>query len=183
MNRLPGPIADSLLGKLADLSVHLTVCAPRKTKLGDWRFKNGSHYITINNDLCPEQFFMTLVHEIAHATTWNKYRNTVKPHGVEWKQEFRSHMLPLLVGHFPPEVEEALRAHMQNPSACSGRSAQVTRAMNPEVTMVDDVPMGITFKVKNGLLLEKVHKRRTRWVCKEPLTGKTWLVPGTLHAF
>lgn len=183
MDRLPGPIADSLTGTLADLSVHLTVCAPRKTKLGDWRFKNGNHYITINNDLCPEQFFMTLVHEIAHATTWDKYKNNVKPHGVEWKQEFRSHMLPLLVGHFPPDVEQALRTHMENPAACSGKSAQVTRAMNPNVILVDDVPMGNTFKTKGGLVLVKVEKKRTRWVCRDPRTHKAWLVPGTMPTF
>jgi len=183
MDRLPEPIANSLLSTLADLSVHLTVCKPRKTKLGDWRFVGERHYITVNNDLCPEQFFMTLVHEIAHASTWNKYKNTVKPHGIEWKQEFRSHMLPLLVGHFSPDVEEALRAHMQNPSACSGRSIAVTRAINPDVTLLDDVPMGVNFKLKNGMVLKKVEKKRTRWVCTEPFTGKSWLVPGTVHTF
>ena len=92
-------------------------------------------------------------------------------------------MLPLLVGHFPQDVEEALRAHMQNPSACSGRSEAVTRAINPEVTLLDDVPMSVNFKLKNGMVLKKVEKKRTRWVCIEPFTGKSWLVPGTVHTF
>lgn len=183
MERLPVPIATSLLRMLTNLSVHLSVCAPRKTKLGDWRFTGGRHYITINNDLSPEQFFMTLVHEIAHVTTWNKFKNTVKPHGVEWKYEFRSHMLPLLVGHFPVEIEEILRDHMKNPTACSGTSVQLSRVMNLNGTIVDDVPIGITFKLKNGLLLEKVEKKRTRWLCKDHSTGKSWLVSGSACAF
>jgi len=183
MERLPGPIVIQLTNTFTTLGIDLFIVNDRKTKLGDWSFKNGRHIITINNNLVPEQFFMTLVHELAHATTWNKYMNSVKPHGKEWKQEFRSHMLPLLTGNFSPEVEEALRDHMKNPSACSGRSLALSRAINQESMFVEDIPFGITFKVKNGLLLEKIEKKRTRWLCKVPTTGERFIVPGSLEAF
>lgn len=177
------PIATQLKNIFTILGIELNVVDSRKTKLGDWRFKNNRHIITINNDLVPEQFFMTLVHELAHATTWNKYMGSVKPHGKEWKHEFRTYMLPLLVGYFPPEVEEALRDHMKNPSACSGRSLAVAKAINQESTFVEDVPIGITFKLKSGLLLEKVEKKKTRWMCKQQSTGKYFMVPGSMEAF
>ena len=183
MDRLPEPIADRLRDLIVNLEIKLVMCNSRKTKLGDWMFSKGSHSIHINNDLSPEQFFLTLIHEIAHVTTWNKYMRTVKPHGKEWKQEFRNHMLPLLVGHFSPEVEETLFKHMKNPSACSGRDIDMVRAIDPEHTLLEDVPLGITFKMSNGILLEKIKKRRTSWLCKEPLSGKEWVVPGSIRVF
>ena len=183
MECLPEPVANSLRELIANLRINLVVCPPRKTKLGDWMFRGGVHTIHINNNLCPEQFFITLVHEIAHATTWNKYHGTVKPHGAEWKQEFRNHMLPLLVGHFSPEIETYLREHMKNPAASSCTKIEMVRVLNPEQTLLEDVPMGVSFKLKTGLLLQKVHKRRTKWLCREPLSGKEWLVPGRSPVF
>jgi predicted SprT family Zn-dependent metalloprotease len=178
MDRLPTPIATSLTSTIQMLNITLVVSKPRKTKLGDWRFSNNMHKITINNDLSPQQFFMTLVHEIAHATTWNKYRGSVKPHGVQWKSEFRNLMLPLLKGYFPVSIEDALREHMKNPSACSGHSTTLVRAFNPNSTTVEDYPMDRVFKYK-GVEYKKINKRRTRWSCVNLSNGKPYLFPSS----
>ena len=183
MDRLPNPIAEYFVSIFNLYNIELRVVGTRKTKLGDWSFRDGRHVITINNDLVAEEFFMTLVHELAHALTWNVYGNTVKPHGKEWKHSFRTQMLPLLVGYFPAEVEESLREHMKNPLACSGRSLSVARSIHHESMFLEDVPLGISFKLKNGLLLEKIEKKRTRWVCKSLIDNKYFIVTGSMEVF
>ena len=71
--------------------IHLRITAERSTKLGDFRpnmHKNSGHRITINHNLNQHAFLITLVHEIAHLINWNIHRDTVKPHGAEWKNIF-----------------------------------------------------------------------------------------------
>ena len=65
------------------------------------------------------------MHEIAHLHTFNKHRNTVAPHGEEWKHSFRTLMQPFLSpDHLPLDVFYALRKYLQNPAAasCSARA-------------------------------------------------------------
>ena len=174
MDRLPVPVSQRIELALAELEIELKVVPSRKTKLGDWCFRNGKHTITINDDLCQAQFFMTLIHELAHATTWNIYTGTVKPHGKEWKDQFRSLMLPLLDGHFPIMVERTLREHMKNPSARSGTCADVAKIMNPHQMYLKDVPVNGRFYSSNGLLLIKISKRRTKWDCID-MYGRKWI--------
>ena len=69
----------------------------RKTKHGDYRqLPNSKHQITINSNLNPYRFLITLIHEIAHFETYNKFGRFIKPHGKEWKQTFQHLMLPFL---------------------------------------------------------------------------------------
>ena len=55
----------------------------RSSKYGDYRppLKGSNHLITINYDMNKYAFLITLVHEIAHLTNWNKHKDKVKPHG------------------------------------------------------------------------------------------------------
>ena len=62
----------------------------RKTKHGDFKIKGDERaQITLNRTNNKYQFLITLLHEIAHYETYIKYGNNVKPHGVEWKNNFR----------------------------------------------------------------------------------------------
>ena len=66
-------------------SINLKIVNQRQTKHGDFRqLANGKFQITINNNLNPFQFLLTLIHEIAHHTTFEKY-GRIRPHGKEWK--------------------------------------------------------------------------------------------------
>ena len=66
----------------------LKIVNERQTKHGDFRrLPNGRFQITINNNLNSYQFLMTLIHEIAHHITHQKF-GIVKPHGKEWKMVF-----------------------------------------------------------------------------------------------
>src|SRR3954471_22255295 len=66
----------------------LRIKKTRTSKYGDYRppHSGNNHQITINYDMNKYAFLITLVHEIAHLTNWNKYKDRVKPHGEEWKQ-------------------------------------------------------------------------------------------------
>ncbi len=68
-------------------SMQLKISKSRKGKLGDYRKINSTytHKITINHNLVPELFFLTLTHEIAHMRVYDKFTmRKISPHGKEW---------------------------------------------------------------------------------------------------
>ena len=69
--------------------INLKIVSERQTKHGDFRrLPNGHMQITVNNNLNPYQFLLTLIHEIAHHVTYQKF-GRVQPHGKEWKTVFQ----------------------------------------------------------------------------------------------
>ena len=83
--------------------IHLTISRERKSILGDYRHptgKNPAHRISVNASLNPYSFLITLLHEIAHMLVFIRFKNTVSPHGKEWKAQFQqiliSNMFQLL---------------------------------------------------------------------------------------
>lgn len=77
-------------------SFTLKIVNQRETKHGDFRqLPDGRFQITVNNNLNKYQFLLTLVHEIAHHVTHQKF-GRVQPHGKEWKMVFQHLMLPFL---------------------------------------------------------------------------------------
>ena len=98
----------------------LRIKKTRSSKFGDYRppVKGLNHQITINHDMNKYAFLITLIHEIAHLSSWKKHGSRVKPHGNEWKNEYK-----LLVQHFlddkifPQDIITALKQYMRNPAA------------------------------------------------------------------
>jgi SprT protein len=91
----------------------------RATKLGDYRhpYKGDGHKISVNNNLNAYAFLVTTVHEFAHLLTWNDHKNKVKPHGTEWKYNFKRMMVPFLEQNiFPDDVKQAIVSYLSNPS-------------------------------------------------------------------
>src|SRR6478672_9215366 len=85
---IPGPAAERVLQYLHQYKVHLTITRERKSVLGDYRHATGynNHRISINGNLNQYSFLITLIHELAHLVTFEKYGNRVYAHGNEWKQ-------------------------------------------------------------------------------------------------
>src|SRR5690242_15743976 len=72
-------------------AVHLTLTHERKSLLGDYRSPTREepyHKISINATLNPYSFLITLLHELAHLETFIHFKDTVPPHGREWKTQF-----------------------------------------------------------------------------------------------
>lgn len=161
--------------------VSLKITRERLTKQGDFRIlKNGQAQISINHNLNPYQFLLTFIHEMAHWVTYIKYKR-VKPHGKEWKQEFKYLMLPFLnKAIFPTELLPYLAKYLINPKAATGSDVQLSIALKK----YDAPSTGISlFELEIGnhfVLRDKVFvlgdKRRTRYECLEKRTKRKYLI-------
>ena len=179
---LPEDAMDMVQIILASDNLVVKVKNERKTKHGDYReLPNGKHQITINSNLNPFRFLITLIHEIAHFEAYKKYGRRIRPHGKEWKLTFQHLMLPFLRPEiFPIELLPLLAKHFKNPKASSDTDSHLALALKrfnegPPKTFVFQVPMGNNFKLYNGRVFKKGSKRRKRFECLEVKTGKLYL--------
>lgn len=161
---------------LSNSAVVLRLTPSRHSKLGTYHPpRNGhTHYITINGDLHPFTFLIILAHEIAHAMTWERYRNRVRPHGTEWKNLYRNLMMPLLERHvFPGDVTLALKHYLGHTYASIVTDTQLTRVLQryqaPERILLDDVPVDTIFRLNDGRRFRKKEKlrKRIRCICQD----------------
>ncbi|MGI9532429.1 SprT-like domain-containing protein [Lutimonas sp.] len=159
---------------------HLKIVNKRATKHGDFRrYTDGKIQITINNDLNPYRFLLTLVHEYAHLVTFEEYKR-VKPHGAEWKRNFKMLMLPFLRPEvFPEELLAALASHLINPKASSDRDVNLSLAFRKydgvhDQTLIFELPDNSKFQYRNRTFI-KGKKRRTKFECVELLTDKKYI--------
>ena len=154
----------------------------RKTRHGDYRrLPNGTHQITINSNLNPYRFLITLIHEIAHFEAYKSYGKLIKPHGPEWKSVFQHLMLGFLRPEvFPSTVLPLLASHFKNPKASSDSDPVLSLKLkqfdppNGKI-FIFDVPTGATFRLHNGKLFRKGSKRRTRFEATELASGRLYV--------
>ncbi len=156
----------------------------RTTKAGDFSVRNNRFFISVNRDLNPYLFLLTLIHEIAHAEVYHRHGNRCEAHGPEWKMSFRNLMQPLLTTEvFPEDLLVLLQQHLQNPPASSFADAALTRGLRlydakPDgLTLLADLPERTVFQLQNRWFI-KGPVRRTRFVCRDMYTKKIYLVPG-----
>src|ERR1043165_3253097 len=85
---IPATAVPRVLEYLHQYKVHLTITRERKSVLGDYRHAtvHKNHRISVNGNLNPYAFLITLIHELAHLVTFNQYGHRVQSHGKEWKQ-------------------------------------------------------------------------------------------------
>lgn len=164
----------------------LKIKKSRSSVYGDYRppIKNQNHQITINHDLNQYAFLTTLIHEIAHLSTWKKYGDKVQSHGAEWKREYRDLLLPFLnESVFPADVIHALRDYLMNPSASMCSDKKLFRTLNKYdiipsgLIMLEDIPINSHFLSDNETFL-KVKKLRTRYLCTKLKTNQEYLFHG-----
>lgn len=145
----------------------------RRTKLGDYRhpYRGEGHKISVNNNLNCYAFLVTTVHEFAHLLTWNDHKNKVKPHGEEWKYNFKRMMVPFLEQHvFPEDVKIAIVSYLQNPTAASCTDLKLSRALKKydeliDVSRLEELPIHTVFTIKDGRQFKKGEKLRKRYRC------------------
>lgn len=162
---------------------------PRTSKLGDFRYRKDRKIqtITINSNLNRFQFLLTFIHEVAHLHTFEKFGNSLPPHGNEWKKEFQTLMWPLLNNSiFPNDILIPLRYHMKNPAASSSRDLFLMKEMSKydirsesvsDQVFLSDLLQGKEFLL-SGRKFKKGETKRTRVLCEEVNSGRKYLVSG-----
>lgn len=163
---------------------HLRISKKRQTKLGDFRpAQNGKpNRISVNGDLNPFHFLITLTHEVAHASTWIKHTNRVAPHGKEWQRDY-SALLNNVIQEvsFPDELKAELHRHIQKPKASSCSDPELYKALkkldsDQEIIYLEQLDEGILFQLHGKRVFVKGKKRRSRYECIDQKNGKTYLV-------
>lgn len=190
-HRLPAGVEAYVAELLGRHPFDVRLARPRRTKLGDHRPPTRgvpAHRISLNDDLNPYAFLTTLLHEIAHATTWERHRGGrrwLRPHGPEWKREFSTILRPVVAaGILPADVEEALGRSLSNPAAatCSDRGLMLAlgRYDRPDEgrMFVEQLAEGTVFRIENGRLFRAGRRLRTRRQCFEWHTGTEYRVHG-----
>lgn len=180
---VPEGTEKALAEAIVNNKVLLSIKAPRKSKLGDYRpHPNGvNHYITINSDLNKYSFLVTLLHELAHLFTHRTYGRTVQPHGAEWKSYFQQISQPYISKKiFPDDISLALNNYLLNPKASSCSDENLYKVLNKYnefkdgLKYVDELSQGAHF-IYNGKLFQNVEKLRKRFKCVEVGTGKMFV--------
>ncbi len=163
----------------------LKISKRRTSKLGDYRKLNwGRHQITVNQDLNPYQFLLTLLHELAHYYTYKKYGRHIKPHGVEWKGIFGELITEFNQPEiFPSEIIPLLNLYAQNPKASTSGDGKLfvelskyDKHNNEQLKYVFELNPGTIFKMENGQIFELKEKRRTRYSCLNIQNHKKYLI-------
>ena len=161
-----------------ELGINLLIANPRKTKLGDFRVHNGKLYISVNNNLNPYSFLITLTHELAHAFVFTEHSYKVLPHGVQWKTTFKT-MLFNFLHLFPEDINKVLSLYLLNPKASTlsdVRLSTVLRKYDKQKGMiVADVLEGDEFLASNGKEFTKGKKIRKRFRCTQKDTKRVYL--------
>lgn len=181
---LPPGSFEGVLFYLQHHKVHLTISRKRQSILGDYRHAHAdrNHRISVNGDLNKYAFLITLLHELAHLFTYEKFGHRVQAHGKEWKNEFGKILAKFLLEKlFPPDIEKALLNTLKNPAASSCGDERLLRILHKYdeketgVHLVEQLPEGAIFSIKGGRIFKKGEKIRKRFKCVEVKTGKYYL--------
>ncbi len=177
--------AAPLIGKWIDhFQCEFKISRSRNSKFGDYRppFGGKGHRISVNHNLNPYAFLVTTVHEFAHLHTWNQHKHLIKPHGAEWKANFKRMMQPFFEKQvFPADVTLAINSYLSNPGASSCSDLNLYRTLrkydpnNASATTVEKIPLKAVFKIKDGRVFRKEEQLRKRFRCIEVATKRIYL--------
>jgi SprT protein len=181
---IPGPAAVLILEYLNRYQVHLTITRERKSVLGDYRHAtvSANHRISVNGNLNPYSFLITLIHELAHLVTFMEFGSRVQSHGREWKRIYRKileEFLPLSV--FPADILRALKKNLHDLPASSCADEHLMRVLRrydddkEGLILVEQIPEGGCFSLEDERVFRKGKKLRKRYQCVEVATGKLYL--------
>jgi SprT protein len=184
---LPEGSYESVLQYIHRFKVQLTITRQRQSILGDYRHAYAAlgHRISVNGNLNKYSFLVTLLHELAHLFTYEKFGNRVQSHGKEWKTEFGMILAEFIQKKvFPASLEAVLLKTLKNPAASSCGDETLLRelkkydAKQNGYLFVEQLANDSLFKIKGDRVFRKGEKIRKRYKCQELSTGKWYLFSG-----
>ena len=188
---LPPNTFDQVAPFFKNHTIHLTLTHERKSVLGDYRCPTPEkpyHRISVNANLNPYSFLITLLHELAHLLTFIHFKFNAAPHGHEWKTQFRHILIPFMGKRaFPPDVEKALLSYLHDPAASTCTDPDLYKALyrydehKPGWKLIDDVPLNQFFETEDGRVFQKLETLRTRSKCKDIKNGKVYFFQGIVE--
>jgi SprT protein len=153
---IPARAVGGTMELLEGENVHVRITRARFSKVGDYcrPLRQAHHRISVNGDLNPYSFLITLVHEIAHMQVWNLHGVRARGHGPEWKQEFGRLLTPFLrIGVFPGDIAVELERHLLKPRASTLSDVRLQAVLNRydplSRTRLTDLEAGVRFRLKN----------------------------------
>lgn len=178
---LPRAAHKTVCDLLDAFPITLKISRARSSKWGDYRYNlpRKAPTISVNGDLHPSLFLLTLIHELAHHEVAVTYGRNVRPHGVEWQQAFRQMLAPFLEDEsFPTPVRLELKRHMQRPKATVSADPRLYAALmelqGRSGELIHELKSGDRFEFKERIY-EIQGKRRTRFLCKDVSNGRQYL--------
>ena len=181
---LPPGTYEPVLSYLRQYKVHLTVARERKSVLGDYRHSthHANHRISVNGNLNPYSFLITLLHELAHLLTFEQFGNHVLSHGREWKAIYVK-ILDQFLQHqvFPGDIESELLRSLKNPAATTCAEDGLLRVLRKHDSkesdnrLVEEIETNKLFRTHDGRVFKKEGKLRKRFKCIEIKTGRVYL--------
>jgi len=168
---IPSAAWPVVLSWLRNNPIQVRISRPRQTKLGDYRSASRTqpHRVSVNADLNPYAFLVTLVHEFAHYSTFVNTRRWTSPHGPAWKNEYARLMRPFLSPEvFPADVLHALERHLVDAPASSCTDQNLMRVlMNHDPVprqLLEELPDRSVFRF-NERVFVKGPQLRKRYKC------------------
>lgn len=184
--RVPSASGDYVAQLMAKFDLELHLSSPRVSKLGHYKVahRGRPQSVSINRDLSQERFLLTLIHELSHLICHLEFGRRIKPHGSEWKRTFQTLMTPLLCDAvFSSGILPQVVRHLNSPKATSCVDKELHLAFErldgKEYTVLDDLSVGDEFTVRNKRRFIKGVKRRTRHLCKEVDSGRSYMIHGS----
>ncbi len=181
---LPDGAFEPVVKLINEYRVHLTVTKARKSVLGDYRhpFMGANHKISVNGNLNPFEFLITLLHELAHLLCYEQHKNKVEAHGQEWKLIYGNLLMHFIqMDLFPSDIKKSLLKTIKNPAATANGETSlllVLRKYNTQqkegYQLVANVQEGALFEAMKGKVFKRGKKRRIRIECVELSTGHVY---------
>lgn len=185
---LPVAAVEPIRQALGRYHVNFTITRDRRSKNGDFKpgLNGQRHSISVNGSLNKYEFLMIVLHELAHLIVFEKFGNRRVPsHGKEWKQQYGTLLREAAdKGFFHPSINQLIHKYSYSVKASGIADLELAMALRAfdkhnsqhSIKLLEELPEGCTFIVKNGMTLIKGAKVRKRYTCACIKTGKRYLV-------
>lgn len=175
-NYIPRKALEKCVNLIIHYKIDFRVTPSRHSKYGDYQspHQGNGHKITVNEDLNKFAFLITFIHEVAHLTTWKKFRRVKTPHGTQWKNEF-SRLMQFYLNNkvFPTQIVEALNRYLMNPAATCCCDIQLQKALHHYDKkkrgwkLLEDIEFNIPFAIGSGRIFIKRKQLIKNFECTE----------------